>query len=85
MDVESVIKEQFLGILEANNQETKVDFSNDLILLQSGLDSLGFAVLVAKLEDVLGYDPFVIMKEAVYPKTFGEFLDIYKNNNPNKE
>src|SRR5665213_2223940 len=45
------------------------------VLLESGLDSLGFAVLVVRLEETLGYDPFVLMSEPVYPKTFGEFLD----------
>jgi acyl carrier protein len=52
--------------------------SDDSVLLESGLDSLGFAVLVVRLEETLGYDPFVLMSEPVYPKTFGEFLDIYE-------
>ena len=30
----------------------------DLVLANCGLDSLGFAVLVARLEDKLGIDPF---------------------------
>jgi hypothetical protein len=51
---------------------------DDSVLLESGLDSLGFAVLVVRLEETLGYDPFVLMSEPVYPKTFGEFLDIYE-------
>lgn len=33
--------------------------ANDMVLLDSGLDSLGFAVLVTKLSDLLGFDPFV--------------------------
>ena len=52
------------------------------VLLESGLDSLGFAVLVVRLEETLGYDPFVLMNEPVYPKTFGEFLDIYERCQP---
>lgn len=47
------------------------------VLLETGLDSLGFAILVAKLEEKLGYDPFVLMKEPVYPRDLGEFVDIY--------
>ena len=31
---------------------------DDLVLLDSGLDSLCFAILVARLEDELGVDPF---------------------------
>jgi acyl carrier protein len=55
---------------------------DDSVLLESGLDSLGFAVLVVRLEETLGYDPFVLMSEPVYPKTFGEFLDIYERFQP---
>jgi acyl carrier protein len=51
-------------------------------LLESGLDSLGFAILVVKLEEELGYDPFVMMEDAVYPKTFGEFVEIYRRFAP---
>jgi len=53
-------------------------FSDDLVLLQSGLDSLGFAILVTQLEQELGYDPFTMMEQAVYPTTFGEFVSIYQ-------
>lgn len=55
---------------------------DDFVLLESGLDSLGFAILVVKLEDELGYDPFTIMKKPVYPVTFSEFLRIYEENRP---
>ena len=49
-------------------------------MLDSGLDSLGFAILVARLEEELGFDPFVEMKEAVYPTTFADFVKILRNN-----
>lgn len=52
---------------------------DDLVLLDSGLDSLGFAVLVARLEDKLGVDPFTASEEAVFPVTFGEFVKVYEN------
>lgn len=51
---------------------------DDLILLQSGLDSLGFAILVTRLETELGYDPFILMPEPFYPRTFGELVEIYE-------
>ena len=38
----------------------------DLVLADCGLDSLGFAVLVARLEDRLGIDPFSAAEEAVF-------------------
>lgn len=52
---------------------------DDLVLLDSGLDSLGFAVLVARLEDKLGVDPFTASDEAVFPVTFGDFVKVYEN------
>lgn len=55
------------------------DISDDQVLLESGLDSLGFAILVALLEEELDFDPFQEMDDAVYPTTFGEFVAIYEN------
>ena len=46
----------------------------DLVLADCGLDSLGFAVLVARLEDRLGIDPFSAAEEAVFPVTLGDFV-----------
>ncbi len=48
------------------------------VLLDSGLDSLGFAVLVARLEELLGYDPFSRMEDPIYPQNFLEFVKIYE-------
>jgi len=53
--------------------------SDDLVLLDSGLDSLGFAVLVARLEDKLGIDPFTASEDALFPVTFGDFVKVYEN------
>lgn len=55
---------------------------DDTVLLESGLDSLGFAMLVSRLEEELGYDPFVLMEQPVYPSTFGEFVEIYRKFAP---
>ena len=52
---------------------------DDLVLAESGLDSLGFAVLVARLEDTLGVDPFTAAEEAFFPVTFGDFVKVYEN------
>ncbi len=62
--------------------QAKGKLTDSTVLLESGLDSLGFAILVVKLEDVLGYDPFVLMDEPVYPQTFGEFLELYERYHP---
>ncbi|MEM9368867.1 MAG: acyl carrier protein [Planctomycetota bacterium] len=49
-------------------------------LLQSGLDSLDFAILVARLERELGEDPFAALETPVYPKTLGELTNIYESH-----
>lgn len=52
--------------------------SEEALLLETGLDSLGLAMLVVDLEDRLGYDPFTLMDKPVYPRTFGEFVELYE-------
>ena len=51
----------------------------DLVLADCGFDSLGFAVLVARLEDGLGIDPFSAAEEAVFPVTLGDFVKVYEH------
>ena len=55
---------------------------DETVLLESGLDSLGFAILVSRLEEELGYDPFVMMDVPVYPRTLSEFVEIYQRFAP---
>jgi Phosphopantetheine attachment site len=52
---------------------------DDLPLLDSGLDSLCFAIVVARLEDVVGVDPFSTAQEIDFPVTLGEFIRCYEN------
>jgi acyl carrier protein len=53
--------------------------TDDLKLMDTGLDSLGFAILVTRLEDKLGFDPFTEANEASYPVTLGDLLNFYEN------
>jgi acyl carrier protein len=53
--------------------------SDSLELLDSGLDSLCFAVVVARLEGQLGLDPFSTSEDVLFPATFGEFVRLYEN------
>jgi acyl carrier protein len=59
--------------------KTLAPLTDDLALLDSGLDSLGFAVLVARLEDKLGIDPFTTAEDAMFPLTLGDFVKVYEN------
>jgi acyl carrier protein len=56
--------------------------SEDLVLLDSGFDSLCFAVLVARLEDKLGFDPFTIADDTSLPLTIGDLVRVYENAAP---
>jgi acyl carrier protein len=53
--------------------------SDDLVLLESGLDSLCFAILVARLEDKLGVDPFTASDDVYFPVTFADFVKFYED------
>lgn len=77
------IRDQIIKIFEEVVEQTDSnllvpELSDDTVLLESGLDSLGFAILVAQLDEELDLDPFVEMDEPVYPRTFGEFVSIYE-------
>ncbi len=51
--------------------------TDDLALLDSGLDSLCFAILVSRLEDITGRDPFTSVSASRYPRTIGDFVALY--------
>lgn len=48
-------------------------------LLETGLNSLGVAVLVANLEDQLGVDPFGPDEGTEMPTTIGDLIRVYEN------
>jgi hypothetical protein len=54
--------------------------ADDLMLLESGLDSLCLAIIVARLDDILGLDPFSAAQDAVLPVTVGEFIKSYEDD-----
>lgn len=64
-------------IAAENGVQLRQDITDATVLLDSGLDSLGFAILVARLEEEVGFDPFTLMDEPVYPQTLGELVAIY--------
>jgi acyl carrier protein len=79
MSLRSTITTQFEQV--AQEQKRKLSrLSDDLRLLDSGLDSLSFALIVARLEDALGFDPFDTDDELKFPVTFGDFLKLYENH-----
>lgn len=62
---------------EQNKQLAPLD--DNLQLAESGLDSLCFAIIVARLEDSLGIDPFSAAEEVYFPVTFGDLIALYEH------
>jgi acyl carrier protein len=64
----------------ASEQKLKIKpLSDDLALSESGLDSLSFAILVARLEDKFGFDPFAAADDVEFPVTLGDFVRFYEH------
>jgi acyl carrier protein len=63
----------------AEQKKTLAPLTDDLSLLDSGLDSLCFAILVARLEDVIGVDPFTSDEDAKFPNTVGDLIAFYEH------
>jgi acyl carrier protein len=63
----------------AEQKKTLAPLTDDLSLLDSGLDSLCFAILVARLEDVIGVDPFTASTDVKFPNTIGELIAFYEH------
>ena len=78
MSVKLTIMDQMTEIAREHGK-ILAPLRDDLVLLDSGLDSLGFAVLVARLEDKLGIDPFTASEDALFPVTFGDFVKVYEH------
>lgn len=77
MSVKSTIFAQFEQV--AREQEKKLaPLSGDLLLAESGLDSLCFAIIVARLEDELGIDPFGTAENIEFPVTLNDFVRVYE-------
>ena len=74
-----------LMIVEAIEQVAKEQgkklrpLTDDMELMESGRDSLCIAILVARLEEAFGSDPFTASDDVEFPVTLGEFIAIYEN------
>ena len=82
MSLYEAILRQMHEVADQTGAELVSDLNGKTVLLESGLDSLGFAILVARLEEELGYDPFTLMDEPVYPRNLTEFVAIYERFAP---
>jgi acyl carrier protein len=78
MTVKLTIMSEMQQIAQEQDKEL-APLSDDLVLLESGFDSLCFAVLVARLEDKLGIDPFTQSDDTTFPLTLSDLVRTYEN------
>ena len=67
-----------IRLIAARQHRALAPLTDDLSLHDSGLDSLCFAILVARLEDITGRDPLSSAEGAHFPRTIGEFISLYE-------
>ncbi len=78
MNVRSEILDQFTQVADEQGMPLR-PMSDELPLVDSGLDSLCFAIVVSRLETVLGVDPFSQNENVSFPVNLGEFIRFYEN------
>ena len=76
MSVKNTVLAEFAQVAKEQNKKL-APLTDDLVLLESGLDSLCFAIIVARLEDALGIDPFGVEGDGTFPVTLGDFVRFY--------
>jgi acyl carrier protein len=78
MSVKAVVISEIQQIAD-DDKKSLPPLTDDLVLLDSGLDSLAIAILVARLEEALGFDPFTESDDVDYPVTLGDFIRFYEH------
>lgn len=78
MDKMDLLRETINLVLEEDGLP-KAKLEQSTPLMDVGLDSLGFAIVIARLEKTVGFDPFTEGNIEHYPTSFGEFVEAYAN------
>ena len=68
-----------MQMLALEQEKVLAPLRDQLPLSETGLDSLCFAVLAARLEDLLGVDPFAGGEMEEFPTTFGKLVAFYEH------
>lgn len=82
VSLEPEIRRIFGEVWRAENGGEPPELAHDTVLLETGLDSLGFAIFVSQLEEEVGFDPFTLSQDAYYPQTYDEFVAFYDKHRP---
>lgn len=76
MDTRRVV----LEAIESCFRDDGIIFSTSMLarpLMELGVDSLTYAIIVARLERELSFDPFTANPELPYPTTLEDFIQAY--------
>ncbi len=77
MTVRSIVLNQIIQVAAEQGKQL-APLTDELPLLDSGLDSLCLAVIVARLEEELGTDPFSTGDDDAFPVTIGDLVMMYE-------
>jgi acyl carrier protein len=78
VNVRNVIYDQ-IATVAREHKKSLAPLTDTIMLLESGLDSLCVAILVANLEDELGVDPFGSGDDIQMPVTVGDLVRVYEH------
>jgi acyl carrier protein len=81
MEIKPIILSEFETVAREQGKRLG-SLDDETALLDSGLDSLCFAIIVARLEESLGFDPFQLETDREFPMTVGEFVQFYEHAAP---
>ncbi len=76
--IRSIVLGEIVRVAEQQDKRL-APLSDQLRLLDSGLDSLCIAVIVASLDDRLDLDPFSTGEDVAFPVTVGDFIRLYED------
>ncbi|APX84859.1 acyl carrier protein [Methylorubrum extorquens] len=66
-----------IAAIAAEQEKAMPPITDDLVMLDTEFDSLCFALLVARMEDLTGADPFGEMDASDLPVTVGDLVTLY--------
>ncbi len=80
MSIRDIVIGEIINVA-ATQGVTLPPLNDDLQLMEAGLDSLFFAILVSRLEDATDSDPFATVKASEFPRTLGDLIAFYERVN----
>lgn len=69
----------FRRVAEAQGRRL-APLTDELKLAECGLDSIGFVLVVASLEECVKFDPFESVEIVDFPVTLRDFIDLYERH-----